>query len=128
MSMIQTEETRSVGQGCAICGATTMCPSWCNGKPIGNWIALGACSDADPEIFFPEGSFGRGGVQLTIEAKRICNGCPVRTECLEYALEAEIDHGLWGGMTPSDRRYRRNELLQTLKKRRANEKRLEETR
>jgi uncharacterized protein with von Willebrand factor type A (vWA) domain len=39
------------------------------------------CLDADPEAFFPE----KGG--STREAKRICAACPVRDECLQYALD-----------------------------------------
>ena len=37
-------------------------------------------------------------------AKRICRECPVRKDCLLYALETPIDHGVWGGMTERERR------------------------
>ncbi|MEU9662708.1 WhiB family transcriptional regulator [Streptomyces chartreusis] len=37
-------------------------------------------------------------------AKAICTGCPVRTECLAYALDHRIEHGIWGGMTERERR------------------------
>lgn len=36
-------------------------------------------------------------------AKEFCAGCPVREPCGEYALTRRIDHGIWGGMTRSDR-------------------------
>ena len=45
------------------------------------WVALAACRDADPELFFSDGD-GRG----TAVALRICAGCPVNEECLEWAL------------------------------------------
>ena len=45
-----------------------------------HWITQAACKDLDTELFFP--SDGTPGNQ----AKRICNGCPVVTECLLYAL------------------------------------------
>ena len=44
------------------------------------WAPAAKCLQADPDTFFPE----KGG--STREAKRICAGCDVRTECLEYAL------------------------------------------
>ena len=44
------------------------------------WQERALCAQTDPEAFFPE----KGG--STREAKRICQGCEVRSECLEYAL------------------------------------------
>ena len=40
------------------------------------------------------------------EAKRICAGCNVRTECLEYALEMREPYGIWGGLTELERKAR----------------------
>jgi WhiB family redox-sensing transcriptional regulator len=37
-------------------------------------------------------------------AKQVCEGCPVQEECLEYALEHRIDHGVWGGASERQRR------------------------
>jgi WhiB family transcriptional regulator, redox-sensing transcriptional regulator len=37
-------------------------------------------------------------------AKQVCRGCPVRTECLVYAMETPVDHGVWGGLTERERR------------------------
>ena len=61
-----------------------------------------ACAEhGDPDFFFPEGK--------AEEAKRlpnlreICGGCIDRKECLEYAIKEEIQHGIWGGKTPSER-------------------------
>ena len=45
-----------------------------------DWQERALCAQTDPEAFFPE----KGG--STREAKRICSGCEVRAECLEYAL------------------------------------------
>lgn len=37
-------------------------------------------------------------------ARRVCNGCPVRSECLAEALDHRIEWGIWGGMTERERR------------------------
>ena len=38
------------------------------------------------------------------EAKRICADCPVRIECLNYALRRDERYGVWGGMSERERR------------------------
>jgi WhiB family transcriptional regulator, redox-sensing transcriptional regulator len=38
------------------------------------------------------------------EAKRICAGCPVQRECLEYALRVREPFGIWGGLNETERR------------------------
>jgi WhiB family redox-sensing transcriptional regulator len=63
-----------------------------------DWMLEARCLDADPEAFFPE----KGG--STREAKRICAACPVRDECLEYALENDERFGIWGGLSERERR------------------------
>ncbi|HEX3778289.1 MAG TPA: WhiB family transcriptional regulator [Pseudonocardiaceae bacterium] len=62
------------------------------------WQERALCAQTDPEAFFPE----KGG--STREAKRICLGCEVRTECLEYALEHDERFGIWGGLSERERR------------------------
>ena len=37
-------------------------------------------------------------------AKALCAGCPVRTECLEYALCDPDTEGVWGGTSLCQRR------------------------
>lgn len=62
------------------------------------WQERALCSQTDPEAFFPE----KGG--STREAKRICTGCEVKAECLEYALENDERFGIWGGLSERERR------------------------
>lgn len=70
-----------------------------------NWQAQGRCRETDPEIFFPEA----GVPQL--EALRICRGCEVRQQCLDYALERG-ERGVWGATNDADRRrLRRTEHI-----------------
>jgi WhiB family redox-sensing transcriptional regulator len=64
----------------------------------GDWQEQALCAQTDPEAFFPE----KGG--STREAKRICSGCEVRSECLEYALEHDERFGIWGGLSERERR------------------------
>jgi WhiB family redox-sensing transcriptional regulator len=61
------------------------------------WAVFAACKDKDPDTFFP----------LTSEAERkairICQGCSVQMECLEFALETNARFGVWGGQTEKQR-------------------------
>nr|MDQ3611070.1 WhiB family transcriptional regulator [Actinomycetota bacterium] len=40
----------------------------------------------------------------TREAKRICVGCDVKGDCLEYALGQDERFGIWGGLSERERR------------------------
>ncbi len=62
------------------------------------WQDRALCAQTDPEAFFPE----KGG--STREAKRICQGCEVRAECLDYALAHDERFGIWGGLSERERR------------------------
>ena len=53
---------------------------------------------SDPEIFFPRTGAG------VVAAKAICKDCVVVSECLAYALDNQIDHGIWGGKSERERR------------------------
>ncbi|MFG2586888.1 WhiB family transcriptional regulator [Streptomyces sp. NBC_01166] len=68
-----------------------------------NWRMHAACREEDPDLFFPIGSTGPALVQAE-EAKAVCGTCPVREQCLEWALENGQDSGVWGGMDENERR------------------------
>ena len=76
------------------------------------WQAGAACSSSTAELFFPSDNYRAGRQKERVRrAKRICRDCPVVSECLEYALSNnlnETDDGIWGGMTPSERRELKN--------------------
>ena len=63
-----------------------------------SWMSHGNCAHRDPSMFFPS-----DGVGVEI-ARRACEGCPVKTQCLEYAIAERIDHGVWGGCSERERR------------------------
>lgn len=63
------------------------------------WVDEALCTEVDiGDLFFVE----KGG--STRPAKRICAGCPVREECLDYALEHDEAFGVWGGLSARERR------------------------
>ncbi|MEY2405709.1 MAG: WhiB family transcriptional regulator, redox-sensing transcriptional regulator [Acidimicrobiaceae bacterium] len=62
------------------------------------WMQRGRCREIPPSTFFPS-----DGVGVDV-ARRICADCPVKSPCLEYALENHIDHGVWGGCSERERR------------------------
>ncbi|HEY7594101.1 MAG TPA: WhiB family transcriptional regulator [Actinophytocola sp.] len=68
-----------------------------------DWRHRAACRDEDPELFFPISDMGPGARQAA-EAKAVCARCPVREQCLRYALDNGLDHGVFGGTTELERR------------------------
>lgn len=61
-------------------------------------LSAGSCASTDPDAFFPE-----PGVN-PILAKRVCMDCPVRSECLSWALETRQPAGVWGGFSAQERK------------------------
>lgn len=60
------------------------------------WMGKAVCASADPEEWFPEkGSSSQA-------AKKICAGCPVVNECLQFALDHN-EYGIWGGTSRRER-------------------------
>ncbi len=68
-----------------------------------DWRSRGACLSVDPELFFPLSSVGPAAGQLSL-AKSVCTRCPVRTECLDFAIATRQVHGVWGGTSEDERR------------------------
>ena len=82
------------------------------------WRDRAACKDSHPELFFPIGSTGDALEEIDA-AKAICRSCPVRKDCLAFAIETNQESGVWGGMSEDERRklrrdwvaYKRRDLL-----------------
>ena len=70
-----------------------------------SWQEQALCAETDPEAFFPE----KGG--STREAKKICTGCEVKAQCLEYALSNDERFGIWGGLSERERRRLRRRAV-----------------
>lgn len=62
-----------------------------------SWSARAACRGLDPSVFFSSDDDDAG------LAKAICDRCPVRQPCLEYALGEREHEGVWGGCTERER-------------------------
>ena len=72
-------------------------------KPsITAWRFQAACSDVDPDLFFPVGGTHERALQ-TRAAKAVCARCPVTATCLAAALDLGIDDGIWGGHSAPER-------------------------
>jgi WhiB family redox-sensing transcriptional regulator len=73
------------------------------------WRAEGACVSADPDLFFPISPAGKGAEQIA-RAQRICAGCQVRRQCLDFAMDTGETAGIWGGTTPEERIRARRDM------------------
>jgi WhiB family redox-sensing transcriptional regulator len=72
------------------------------------WQDDASCQHHDPSLWFPE----RGDNAKTLEAKRICNGCPVREPCLVAAV-VKPQFGIWGGAGDRVHRFLRRLLRES---------------
>lgn len=69
-----------------------------------DWWQSAACVDEDPELFFPVGVAGPAAQAQQALAKEVCHRCPVMHQCLAYALDTGVTHGVWGGTDEEERR------------------------
>jgi WhiB family redox-sensing transcriptional regulator len=78
------------------------------------WRRGAACLGYETDVFFPAED---ADAEQEAQAKAVCAGCPVRTCCLQHALEYREHHGIWGGTTEAERRrilrQRRRRLAST---------------
>ena len=62
-----------------------------------SWEERARCGQYDPEIFFDPGA------RAERKAKSICAQCPVRLDCLAWALSVRAEFGVWGGLNGKER-------------------------
>ena len=64
------------------------------------------CLEANPDIFFADEhdedeQYGKSEQAIAVT---ICNRCPIKRQCADYAMRTNQEHGVWGGMLPVQRR------------------------
>ena len=63
------------------------------------WQQHAQCVSCAGEVdFFP----ARG--ESVRDAKAVCAICPVKSECLDFAMRLKVAHGVWGGLSERERR------------------------
>lgn len=78
-----------------------------------DWIKDAACRGVDSEIFFAE----EGNWHAKhAEAIELCSKCTVYKDCLRFATENNIGYGIWGGLTPKQRKRSRLEIINDLER------------
>lgn len=82
--------------------------------PAGDWRHRAVCRGVDAELFHPAADAGAVFDAQVAQAKAVCAGCPVRAECLAFALDA-LPFGIAGGMTPAERRRHRSSVQRRLR-------------
>lgn len=60
------------------------------------WQDDAKCRGMNPTVFFPEPGHNHAPIFA------ICAACPVRTQCLQAALDGD-EHGVWGGTSEAER-------------------------
>lgn len=62
------------------------------------WTDQALCAQVGGDAWYPEHDSSPDA------SKRVCQRCPVKVECLEWAIATGEEHGVWGGLTPQERR------------------------
>ena len=66
-----------------------------------DWRDQAECRDLDVNLFFPVSE------EDEAPAKDVCAVCPVREECLDWAIATRQSDGIWGGLNETERRRER---------------------
>ena len=74
-----------------------MIANWISGGQ--DWRSFAACRFVDSDVFFPQSDL------FSNRAKLICSTCPVREQCLAWAMVTDQRYGVWGGKTSRERRH-----------------------
>ena len=76
-------------------------------REIKDWESHAACSKTkDPDLWFVVEEDRPSALRDVQEeaAKKVCKMCPVSGNCLDRAMENKEKHGVWGGLTVSERK------------------------
>jgi WhiB family redox-sensing transcriptional regulator len=89
------------------------------------WQEDAACKGQPLDLFFdPEGREPEGQKEARHKkAKAICAGCPVRTQCLDYAIGQPEKYGRWN-LDEDERAHERRRRMKTASNQRLREARV----
>lgn len=92
-----------------------------------DWSTRAACRGTDPELFYghTEGvsqSSSEGRIAILQAKDRYCGRCPVKGECLEFAMKTNEKHGIWGGLTERERQSLRRQRQKEARQRIVNQR------
>jgi len=69
-----------------------------------SWLERAACRGMDGPLFFGPDGEARPDLEIReAKAKAVCQRCPVRGLCLDFALRNSIRYGIWGGLNAEER-------------------------
>ncbi len=70
------------------------------------WQRMASCKGPHADLFYPPNTTERREEKANREAdaKSICNDCPVKVECLDYAIAINETYGIWGGLNELERK------------------------
>lgn len=77
-----------------------------------DWREYAACAKLPKNLFFYEGRGAKGNKEL-LDSVNVCLKCPVRRQCLEFAVKNNEPYGQWAGTFPDERAKMHKEYLAT---------------
>jgi WhiB family transcriptional regulator, redox-sensing transcriptional regulator len=81
-------------------------------RPNWGWQDAAACRGEDLLLFFgPDGERQPEREIRERKAKEVCAACPVRLECLNYAVSRPEKYGTWGGLNEDERSAERRRRM-----------------
>lgn len=81
-----------------------------------SWRDDAACKDKPTDWWFGSDRVASEETQWAIA---ICEGCPVRAACLDFAINTHQEEGLWAGLNPRERRNERRRRQRAAQRRTA---------
>lgn len=71
-----------------------------------DWRADALCAQVGGDLWYPDDADGTARIHPSAYdgPRAVCRACPVRRACLEHALATGERHGMWGGLTPRQRK------------------------
>ena len=73
-----------------------------------SWRDSAACKGVEVQVFIPNTKNGKLGRNTYTKARTFCDVCSVQKQCLMYALDEDIEFGMYGGTVPKERRILKN--------------------